>query len=130
MVPLVYANIPKVEAVGYAARCVAVKEAPNFTLTPFLIQTLLILLAPALMAASIYMVLGRLIRLLDAHEYAIVRTTWLTKIFVVGDVLSFMTQSAGMFCCCVLLPTWTNEWVMCRWRIDGPSQDAGCHEAS
>ncbi|KAK4666307.1 hypothetical protein QC763_405050 [Podospora pseudopauciseta] len=83
------------EAVGYAARCVAVKEAPNFTLTPFLIQTLLILLAPALMAASIYMVLGRLIRLLDAHEYAIVRTNWLTKIFVVGDVLSFMTQSAG-----------------------------------
>ncbi|KAK4194250.1 RTA1 like protein-domain-containing protein [Triangularia verruculosa] len=83
------------EAVGYAARCVAVNEAPHFTLTPFLIQTLCILLAPALMAASIYMVLGRLIRLLDAHEYAIVRTNWLTKIFVVGDVLSFMTQSAG-----------------------------------
>lgn len=47
------------------------------------------------MAASIYMVLGRLIRLLDAHEYALIRTTWMTKIFVTGDVLSFLTQGGG-----------------------------------
>ncbi|KAK4182329.1 RTA1 like protein-domain-containing protein [Podospora australis] len=83
------------EAGGYVARVASIKEAPNFTLTPFLVQTLLILLAPALLAASIYMVLGRLIRLLDAHEHAIVRVNWLTKIFVAGDVLSFLTQSAG-----------------------------------
>lgn len=47
------------------------------------------------MAASIYMVLGRLIRLLDAHEYALIRTTWMTKIFVTGDVLSFLLQGGG-----------------------------------
>jgi len=58
-------------------------------------QTLLILLAPALFAASIYMVLGRLIRLLRAEQYSLVRINWLTKVFVLGDVLSFLAQSAG-----------------------------------
>jgi hypothetical protein len=59
-------------------------------------QTLLILLGPALFAASIYMILARLIRYLGAEDYALVRTTWMTKIFVAGDVLSFLGQSAGM----------------------------------
>lgn len=84
-----------VEAVGYIGRVASAKEAPDYTLNPYLVQTLLILLGPALLAASIYMVLGRLIRLLDAHEYSVVRTNWLTKIFVTGDVLSFLAQSAG-----------------------------------
>ncbi|KAK0707248.1 RTA1 like protein-domain-containing protein [Lasiosphaeris hirsuta] len=83
------------ETFGYVARVVSSTETPNWTLTPFIIQTLLILLAPALYAASIYMVLGRLIRLLDADALSIIRSTWLTKIFVLGDVLSFLTQSAG-----------------------------------
>ncbi|KAK3350323.1 RTA1 like protein-domain-containing protein [Lasiosphaeria hispida] len=83
------------ETFGYVARVASSTETPNWTLTPFIIQTLLILLAPALYAASIYMVLGRLIRLLDAHQHSLIRTNWLTKIFVLGDVLSFLTQSAG-----------------------------------
>jgi hypothetical protein len=58
-------------------------------------QSLLLLVAPALYAASIYMVLGRIIRRLDAEEYAIIRTKWLTKVFVIGDVLSFFVQSGG-----------------------------------
>ena len=41
------------------------------------------------------MILARLIRLLEAEEYALVRTTWMTKIFVTGDVLSFLAQGAG-----------------------------------
>lgn len=41
------------------------------------------------------MVLGRIIRLLDASHLSLIRTTWLTKIFVAGDVLSFATQGAG-----------------------------------
>jgi hypothetical protein len=41
------------------------------------------------------MILGRLIRLLGAEEYALIRTKWMTKIFVTGDVLSFMAQGAG-----------------------------------
>lgn len=58
-------------------------------------QTLLLLLGPALLAASIYMILGRIILLTDAEKYALVRRTWLTKIFVGGDVLSFLSQGAG-----------------------------------
>jgi hypothetical protein len=61
----------------------------------YVVQTLLILLAPGLYAASIYMVLGRLIRLLDAEKLSPIRVNWLTKIFVLGDVLSFVMQGAG-----------------------------------
>jgi hypothetical protein len=60
-------------------------------------QTLLLLLAPTLFAASMYMILGRLIRLLDAEAHSMIRTTRLTKIFVGGDILSFLVQSGGMF---------------------------------
>jgi hypothetical protein len=53
------------------------------------------LLAPTLFAASIYMILGRLVRLLDAEQFALIRSRWLTKFFVMGDVLSFLSQGAG-----------------------------------
>lgn len=56
---------------------------------------MLLLLGPALFAASIYMILGRLITRLDASSHSIVRPKWLTKIFVVGDVLSFCVQGGG-----------------------------------
>ncbi|KAK3901581.1 RTA1 like protein-domain-containing protein [Staphylotrichum tortipilum] len=83
------------ETLGYVGRAIASKEAPDFTLSVYIMQTLLILLGPALLAASIYMILARLIRLLGAEKYALIRTTWMTKIFVTGDVISFMAQGAG-----------------------------------
>ena len=46
----------------------------------------MILIAPTLFAASIYMELGRIILLVDGEHHAIIRKRWLTKIFVVGDV--------------------------------------------
>jgi hypothetical protein len=58
-------------------------------------QTLLLLLGPALYAASVYMILGRIILLTDGEKYSLVRRTWLTKIFVGGDVLCFLMQGAG-----------------------------------
>jgi hypothetical protein len=57
----------------------------------------LILLAPALLAASIYMILGRLIVSLHAEGNSLIRPSWLTKIFVIGDVVSFLMQCGGMF---------------------------------
>jgi hypothetical protein len=59
-------------------------------------QSLLLLLAPALFAASIYMILGRIIRLTDGEPCSIIRARWLTKVFVAGDVFSFFVQSAGI----------------------------------
>lgn len=82
-----------VEAVGYFIRYLASKDETSVGF--FVIQTLLILVAPALLAASIYMILGRLILLLRAEAYTLVRASWLTKIFVGGDVLSFIIQLAG-----------------------------------
>lgn len=86
-----------VETIGYIGRAIAAQENPDYSLGAYILQTLLILLGPALLAASIYMILGRLIRLLGAEEYALIRTKWMTKIFVTGDVLSFMAQGAGKY---------------------------------
>jgi hypothetical protein len=85
-----------VEILGYIGRSIGSKQTPNWTLGPYIIQTLFILLAPTLFAASMYMILGRMIRLLDAEAHSLIRTTRLTKIFVAGDVLSFLVQSGGM----------------------------------
>ncbi|KAG5662517.1 hypothetical protein KAF25_004935 [Fusarium avenaceum] len=83
------------ECVGYIGRALSANEAPDFTKNPYIIQSLLLLLGPALLAASIYMVLGRIIRLLDAGDLSVISPKWLTKVFVAGDVLSFLAQSAG-----------------------------------
>lgn len=71
------------------------QEAPDYTKNPYIIQSILLLLGPALFAASIYMILGRLINLLDAGNYSLIRPNWLTKVFVLGDLLSFFAQSGG-----------------------------------
>lgn len=84
----------QVETIGYIGRILS--HFDQEALGPYIMQTLLLLVAPALFAASIYMILGRLINLLKAEKYSVVRLRWLTKLFVGGDVLSFTLQSAGM----------------------------------
>lgn len=86
-----------VEAVGYGGRAYSSSETPDWTLVPYMLQTMLILLGPAFYAASIYMVLGRLIRLLGGEEYSLVRLKWLTKLFLLGDILSILAQGGGTF---------------------------------
>ncbi|OOF90142.1 hypothetical protein ASPCADRAFT_20587, partial [Aspergillus carbonarius ITEM 5010] len=83
------------EWIGYCARAVSSNQSPNWTLGPYLVQSLLPLVAPALFAASIYMELGRLIIVLHAEKHSLIRVKWLTKIFVTGDVLSFLLQAGG-----------------------------------
>lgn len=73
----------------------ALEDPGCWTMGPYIMQSVLILIAPALMAASIYMILGRIILLTDSEEYALVKRKWLTKTFVAGDVLSFLAQSSG-----------------------------------
>jgi hypothetical protein len=41
------------------------------------------------------MILGRLIRALHAERLSVVPVKWVTKIFVTGDVLSFLLQAGG-----------------------------------
>ncbi|KAJ5129941.1 uncharacterized protein N7515_005980 [Penicillium bovifimosum] len=83
------------EAFGYLARYVSAEESPDWTTKPYIAQSLMLLLAPAFFAASIYMILGRIIRLLNGASCSLIRPSWLTKIFVTGDVLSFLMQSGG-----------------------------------
>ncbi|KAJ5113422.1 hypothetical protein N7456_001956 [Penicillium angulare] len=83
------------ELVGYIARYISAKQSPNWTTMPYVIQELLLLVAPSLFAASIYMILGRIIRLLNGDSNSPIRPSWLTKIFVTGDVISFFMQSGG-----------------------------------
>ncbi|SJL04475.1 related to RTM1 protein [Armillaria ostoyae] len=100
-----------VEGIGYIGRLMSHSDPKS--LGPYVMQTLLLLVAPALFvspsehaskrksdivfyeAAAIYVVLGRIIRMLHAERFSLIRINWLTKFFVLGDVISFLLQSGG-----------------------------------
>jgi hypothetical protein len=56
---------------------------------------ILILLAPILFAAGIYMFLGRIIRATGRPDLSPIRTSWITKLFVLGDIFCFLVQLVG-----------------------------------
>lgn len=74
-------------------RFLATRDQTNLVL--YIVQTLTILVAPALFAATIYMILHRLIVVVRAESYSPIRPSWLTKIFVFGDLMSFLIQIGG-----------------------------------
>lgn len=92
---MAWADGAAVEMMGYVGRALSAAEAPEYTKNPYIIQSTLLLLGPALYAASMYMILGRLVRHFGAADYALIPPRWLTKFFVLGDVLSFCTQGGG-----------------------------------
>ncbi|KAI9745399.1 MAG: hypothetical protein M1818_000933 [Claussenomyces sp. TS43310] len=81
------------EFIGYAARAAAYSRTSE--LIPYVIQSLFLVIAPAFFAASIYMTLGRIIRCVKGEHLSVVRIDWLTKTFVIGDVLSLSVQGAS-----------------------------------
>ncbi|KAL6907375.1 RTA1 protein [Trichoderma evansii] len=93
LIPLATGGI--FEVIGYAARCKSGQESPNWTLGPYIIQSILLLVAPSLFAATIYMELGRIVTLIDGEGHILISKRWITKIFVGGDVLSFVIQGSG-----------------------------------
>lgn len=64
---------------------------------PYVGQQVLILLGPALLAASVYMLFGRNFRLLNTSSISPTRVNSLSKTFVPGDVISFMPEGGGPF---------------------------------
>ncbi|KAJ4320133.1 hypothetical protein N0V84_006020 [Fusarium piperis] len=78
-----------VKVVGYAARCKSGTQSHDWTLGPFIMQATLLLVAPALFAATIYMELGWIIDMVYGEGHVMIPLRWLTKIFVIGDVFSF-----------------------------------------
>ncbi|PWY92331.1 RTA1 like protein [Aspergillus heteromorphus CBS 117.55] len=93
MIPFFIGGI--LETIGYIGRLLSAEQSPNFTTGPYAMQSALLLIAPAFLAASIYMTLGRIIRMLHADKQSVIGLRWLTKIFVTGDVLSFLMQASG-----------------------------------
>lgn len=84
---------PVVEVIGYVGRTVAYNATDE--LLPYIIQSIFTLLPPVLFAATIYMILGRVIRAAHGEDCSLVRVSRLTKTFVWGDVISFIVQSNG-----------------------------------
>lgn len=69
---------------------------------PLSIQAVLVIVAPSLLAASIYMELGRIMILTGGEDLSPIRRSWLTKVFVVGDIVSFFVQAGGeLLSCCI-----------------------------
>ncbi|KAJ6185553.1 hypothetical protein N7519_006854 [Penicillium mononematosum] len=81
------------EVIGYIGRAAAYNATDSVIV--YAIQNVFLLLGPALFAASVYMTLGRIIRSVHAEKHSLVRINWLTKTFVMGDVVSFVVQGSA-----------------------------------
>ena len=66
MIPFVLGGV--CETIGYIGRALNSHQAPNYGLAPYILQSLLILIAPALLSASIYMVLGHIITVVRGEK--------------------------------------------------------------
>lgn len=62
---------------------------------PYIIQNFFTLVAPAMFAASIYMTLDRIVRSVRGEHHSVIKVSRLTKIFVLGDLISFMIQGGS-----------------------------------
>ena len=85
------------ETVGYIGRTISGHEAPDYSSSPHIIPSILILIAPALMSASVYVVLGCIIIAVNGEARSPIRRKFLTITFVLGDVWSFLIQSTGRY---------------------------------
>ncbi|KAL6825832.1 RTA1 like domain-containing protein [Trichoderma sp. SZMC 28015] len=81
------------ELVGYIGRVISAGDI--WAVGPYIVQSILLLVAPALFAASIYKILGQIMVFVNGAQFSLVPRRWLTKVFVAGDVVSFLLQMAG-----------------------------------
>jgi hypothetical protein len=63
----------------------------------FITQGALLLIGPLFFAATIYMILGRTIRLAGGEGVSVIRPKWCTRIFVASDVSTLIIQALGTF---------------------------------
>lgn len=92
-------NQPTAMGKSYNYRTLAVLQL-IFMTVPFLIQYMCIFLAPAIIAASCYMAMGRVILHVTPMKYQTmsklwVTPRWLTPVFVGCDVIAFIIQMLG-----------------------------------
>ena len=75
-----------VEVIGYIGRCIAHNNTGK--LMPFILQNFFILLSPALFAASIYMVLGRIIRSVRGEAHSLISSRLVKEVFSLGGSIT------------------------------------------
>ncbi|KAI5252577.1 RTA1 like protein [Aureobasidium subglaciale] len=78
---------------GYVMRFLSARSPDSVML--YAMQSLFIILPPSLYAATIYMIYGRLVIFVNAPQASLIRPTLVTKVFVIGDVCSFLTQAGA-----------------------------------
>lgn len=91
--PASISNQTAVEVGGYYGRAWAHDDVHNFK--AYILQSLLLLVAPTFLAATVYMILGRFMTSLDAEHLSMIRPKWLSKLFVLNDVICFLVQIGG-----------------------------------
>jgi hypothetical protein len=79
---------------------------------PFVIQKVYLLVAPALLAATIYITLGRIIRSVKGEHLSLIATTQLTKTFVASDILAFCIQGGAAGFMFIQSLAKVGEWVV------------------
>jgi hypothetical protein len=87
-----------VELVGYVARAVSIKSLDSKTI--FIIQTVFLLVAPAVYAAACYQAFGRIVLWVVPPQFQTAKHLWLpsryiTPLFVGCDVFAFFVQVIG-----------------------------------
>ncbi|KAM3440738.1 hypothetical protein NHJ13734_003128 [Beauveria thailandica] len=90
-VPFILGGIA--ETFGYYGRALSHNHPAR--LGPWIQQNLLILVATPLLTATIYMSLARIIDALQANKYSLISTRWLSKIYILIDILCLVSQLAG-----------------------------------
>ncbi|KFY44780.1 hypothetical protein V494_01305 [Pseudogymnoascus sp. VKM F-4513 (FW-928)] len=81
------------ETFGYYGRTKAHENVSE--IGSWMLQNVLILGGPTFLAATVYMSLGRYIIALDAREHAMIAPRWITRIYILIDVVCFVSQFMG-----------------------------------
>jgi hypothetical protein len=79
------------EVVGYGLR---IHASQNINLTSFIITTVLLLIAPILLAAVNYVVVGKLLKA-TGKSILFIRPSHATCLFLTADILCFLVQSSA-----------------------------------
>ncbi|KAF2851581.1 RTA1-domain-containing protein [Plenodomus tracheiphilus IPT5] len=81
------------EVGGFGARIGS--HMDNTSWAPFIVQGVLLLVGPLFFAATIYMMLGRTIRLAGGEDVNLIPARWYTRVFVTADVSTLIIQGLG-----------------------------------
>ncbi|KAI1033563.1 hypothetical protein LB505_012983 [Fusarium chuoi] len=81
------------EVLGYLFRALCYNATESLPLN--IIQALFLLLPPVFFAATLYMVYSRLVRAIGGESCSFISVRWTTRLFVLGDFLTFNIQGNG-----------------------------------